>query len=50
MPIDEVEAWAQEYNAKNFELSWDALPEWARESHRATARKALGLEDLPASG
>jgi len=48
MSIDEVEAWARNYNSKNFEMHWDALPEWARESHRDTARKALGLEDLPA--
>ncbi|MFB8368577.1 hypothetical protein ACFC25_04345 [Pseudarthrobacter sp. NPDC055928] len=37
-----VEAWARNYNAENFDLAWEALPEWARESHRDTARKAIG--------
>ena len=36
-----IEVAAKAYNKANFYHSWESLPEWARESHRDTARKML---------
>jgi len=41
IPKAAVEAAAKAHSAATYELAWEALPEWAREAERNTAKTYL---------